>query len=438
MNGVRVEKNGKVTTVILSRPEVRNAIDTATAAALYQAFLEFEDDQHAAVAVLWGEGGHFCAGADLKAIASGDLNELADYLPNAKGPLGPTRLELGKPVIAAVAGYAVAGGCELALWCDLRVVEEGATFGIFCRRLGVPLIDGGTVRLPRLIGLSRALDLILTGRPVSAEEALQIGLANRLAPAGQGRDAAEQLARELAELPQACLRNDRRAALAGVALPLQEAMANEFRLGRNSLAAGEYLAGARSFADGQGRHGGEIFSHRLARAEDMAELAPLMEQSIRKLVGNYLDEQGVAASFEIMGIDSQLIEDGTYFAIENGAGKIVGCGGWSRRATLFGGDHSAGRDARLLDPALEPARVRAMYTHPDWTRRGIGRRVLELCEEAAAREGFRTLELVATVAGEPLYSAYGFTLLERIEVPTSLGVTVPCARMAKAVAEPAA
>jgi GNAT superfamily N-acetyltransferase len=174
------------------------------------------------------------------------------------------------------------------------------------------------------------------------------------------------------------------------------------------------------------------FSHRLATMADLAELRDLMAMAIRHLVGAYLDPVRVEASFEIMGVDTQLIEDGTYFAIE-GDGRIVGCGGWSRRATLFGGDHSANRDARLLDPAREPARVRAMYTHPDFARRGIGRLVLSLCEAAAAGGGFRSLELVATVAGEPLYSAYGFSVNERIEVPTSKGVTVPCARMSKPV-----
>jgi GNAT superfamily N-acetyltransferase len=174
------------------------------------------------------------------------------------------------------------------------------------------------------------------------------------------------------------------------------------------------------------------FSHRLATMADLPELKALMAMAIRELVGAYLDAARVEASFEIMGVDTQLIEDGTYFAIE-GEGRIVGCGGWSRRATLFGGDHSANRDARLLDPAVEPARVRAMYTHPDFARRGIGRFVLSLCEAAAAREGFRSLELVATVAGEPLYRACGFSVIERIEVPTPKGVTVPCARMSKQV-----
>jgi len=175
------------------------------------------------------------------------------------------------------------------------------------------------------------------------------------------------------------------------------------------------------------------FSHRLATMADLAELKALMEMAIRQLVGAYLDTARVEASFEVMGVDTQLIEDGTYFAIEC-EGQIVGCGGWSRRATLFGGDHSDGRDARLLDPTVEPARVRAMYTHPTFARRGIGRLVLSLCESAAAREGFRSLELAATVAGEPLYSAYGFSIIERIEVSTSNGVTVPLARMSKQVA----
>lgn len=175
------------------------------------------------------------------------------------------------------------------------------------------------------------------------------------------------------------------------------------------------------------------FSHRLATAADLPELRALMELSIRRLIGAYLDEAQVGASFEIMGVDTRLIEDGTYFVVEE-HGRIVGCGGWSRRATLFGGDHSGGRDARLLDPNNEPARVRAMYTHPDFARRGIGSLVLSLCEAAALREGFRSLELVATVAGEPLYSSHGFSVVERIDVPTSRGLTIPCARMIKPLA----
>src|SRR5438128_9050503 len=202
---ITVEKNGPVTTVILHRPEVRNAVDRDTAEVLVAAFGAFAADDESSVAVLYGEGGTFCAGADLKAIAAGRGNRTEAA---GDGPMGPSRMLLAKPVIAAIAGYAVAGGLELALWCDLRVVEETAVLGVFCRRWGIPLIDGGTVRLPRLIGLARALDLILTGRPVGAAEALQIGLANRVVPRGASRAAAEELARQLADLPQACLRGD--------------------------------------------------------------------------------------------------------------------------------------------------------------------------------------------------------------------------------------
>src|SRR5712691_117057 len=196
---VRVEKQGSVTTVVIDRPEVRNAVDRQTADRLTEAFRGFDADAEARVAVLWGEGGTFCAGADLKATAQGNANRVA---PDGDGPMGPTRMLLEKPVIAAIAGHAVAGGLELALWCDLRVAEQDAVLGVFCRRFGVPLIDGGTIRLPRLVGLSRALDLILTGRAVAADEALAIGLVNRVVPAGESRAAAEQLARELAALPQ--------------------------------------------------------------------------------------------------------------------------------------------------------------------------------------------------------------------------------------------
>jgi enoyl-CoA hydratase len=248
---VRVERNGPVTTVIVSRQDVRNAVDRTTAEALAAAFRHFEADQDALVGVLWGEGGHFSAGADLKAIATGVTNRME---PTGDGPMGPTRLRLAKPVIAAIAGYAVAGGLELALWCDLRVMEADATLGVFCRRWGVPLVDGGTVRLPRLIGLGRALDLILTGRPVGAEEALAMGLVNRIAPHGQGRRAAEELAGELARLPQACLLNDRRSAYEQFDLSLREALANEFQLGMESLRA-DGLQGAQRFAQGLGRHG---------------------------------------------------------------------------------------------------------------------------------------------------------------------------------------
>lgn len=251
MDTVRVERDGPVTTVVLSRPEARNAVDRATAEALADAFRAFDADALARVGVLYGDHGHFCAGADLKAFASGQGNRIA---PDGDGPMGPTRMRLEKPVIAAIAGYAVAGGLELALWCDLRVMEEDAVLGVFCRRWGVPLIDGGTVRLPRLIGLSRALDLILTGRPVRAEEALAWGLVNRVVPHGQSRQAAEALAREMAAFPQECLRNDRRTAYEQSGLSLEDALANEFQLGLRSLAANA-TEGAARFVSGAGRHG---------------------------------------------------------------------------------------------------------------------------------------------------------------------------------------
>ncbi|KAB2350930.1 crotonase/enoyl-CoA hydratase family protein [Actinomadura rudentiformis] len=248
---VRTERQGPVTTVILSRPEVRNAVDGPTAAELAAAFRAFDADDDASVAVLWGEGGTFCAGADLKGLGAGRGNRV-DPLP-ADGPMGPTRMKLSKPVIAAVSGHAVAGGLELALWCDLRVVEEDATFGVFCRRWGVPLIDGGTVRLPRLIGESRAMDLILTGRPVSAQEAFDIGLANRLVPPTKAREAAEELAAGIARFPQTCMRGDRLSTLEQAGLPEEEALANELSHGSN--AAHEAIAGAARFASGTGRHG---------------------------------------------------------------------------------------------------------------------------------------------------------------------------------------
>jgi enoyl-CoA hydratase len=249
---LRIEKSGPITTVVLDRREARNAVDRATAQALADAFRAFDADAEARVGVLWGDDGTFCAGADLKAIAAGAPNRVA---PDGDGPMGPSRLVLGKPVIAAIAGHAVAGGLELALWCDLRVVEEDAVLGVFCRRFGVPLIDGGTVRLPRLIGLSRALDLILTGRPVGAAEALQMGLANRVVPRGTSRSAAEELARELAALPQICLRGDRSSVYESLDLDVSDALLNELRHGMRSLAAGESAQGARRFAAGQGRHG---------------------------------------------------------------------------------------------------------------------------------------------------------------------------------------
>jgi enoyl-CoA hydratase len=248
---LQVERSGPVTTVLLDRPAARNAVDRATAEELAAAFSAFDADPNARVGVLAGLHGTFCAGADLKAIASGQGNRIA---PDGDGPMGSTRMLLGKPVIAAIAGYAVAGGLELALWCDLRVMEEDAVLGVFCRRWGVPLIDGGTVRLPRLIGLSRALDLILTGRPVGAEEALAMGLVNRVVPHGESRQAAETLANELAQFPQVCLRNDRLSAYEQLDLPFAEAMANEFRYGLASLEANA-VEGARRFAEGAGRHG---------------------------------------------------------------------------------------------------------------------------------------------------------------------------------------
>lgn len=251
-SAVRVQRCGPVTTVILDRPHARNAVDGPTAAALYQAFEEFDRDDDASVAVLWGDGGTFCAGADLKAIVTPDANRTQRDGP---GPMGPTRMTLSKPVIAAVSGYAVAGGLELALWCDMRVVEEDAVFGVFCRRWGVPLIDGGTVRLPRLIGHSRAMDLILTGRPVDAREAHAIGLANRVVPSGQARNAAEQLARELSELPQGCLRSDRLSALRQWAMTESAALDQEFDSFQR--VAHEALRGAARFADGAGRHGAQ-------------------------------------------------------------------------------------------------------------------------------------------------------------------------------------
>ncbi|MED5618830.1 crotonase/enoyl-CoA hydratase family protein [Ideonella sp. BN130291] len=257
-NPVLMARNGPVWTVTLHRPEVRNAVDGLTARALADAFREFESEPSAHVAVLTGAGGHFCAGADLRAVAQGQHGEMALPLNTdlaSDGPMGPSRLQLSKPVIAAVSGYAVAGGLELALWCDLRVVDETAVFGVFCRRWGVPLIDGGTVRLPRLIGESRALDLILTGRPVDAEEALQIGLANRKVPAGQALAAAQALAAEIAALPQQCLRNDRASTLRQAGRSLREALAQEFALGLETLRSGEAQEGAARFAAGAGRHG---------------------------------------------------------------------------------------------------------------------------------------------------------------------------------------
>lgn len=239
-----------MTTVILDRAAAKNAVDRDTAQALADAFRAFDADDAARVAVLFGDHGTFCAGADLKAMAAGRPNRVE---PDGDGPMGPTRMLLGKPVIAAIAGHAVAGGLELALWCDLRVAETDAVLGVFCRRFGVPLIDGGTIRLPRLIGLSRAMDLILTGRAVSADEALAIGLVNRVVPRGQARSAAEQLAHELAGLPQAAMLADRKSAYVQHDLALHGALRQELSLGATALA--EAAQGAARFTGGAGRHG---------------------------------------------------------------------------------------------------------------------------------------------------------------------------------------
>ena len=248
---MRVEREGPIVTVTLDRRGHRNAVDRETAEALAAAFRAFDLDDTARVAVLHGDHGVFCAGADLKALASGTPNRVER---DGDGPMGPSRMVLGKPVIAAIEGHAVAGGLELALWCDLRVAAEDATLGVFCRRFGVPLIDGGTIRLPRLIGLSRALDMILTGRAVSAQEALSFGLVNRVVPKGTALAAAKQLAHELAELPQAALRADRTSAYLQHDLPLEAALLQELELGSRALA--EAVQGAQRFAAGAGRHGG--------------------------------------------------------------------------------------------------------------------------------------------------------------------------------------
>jgi enoyl-CoA hydratase len=252
MSTVRIEQDGPVTTVTIDRPEVRNAVDEPTRLALADAFRAFDADASASVAILTGAGGVFCAGADLKALAAGRRKTVGE---DGDGPMGPTRMLLSKPVIAAVEGYAVAGGLELALWCDLRVAAEDAVFGVFCRRWGVPLIDLGTVRLPRLIGQSHALDLILTGRGVSGAEARQMGLANRIVPRGRALAEARALARELAALPQRCLRSDRLSSLEQWSLDWPAATVNEFRRGMSVIQSGETLAGAARFAAGAGRHG---------------------------------------------------------------------------------------------------------------------------------------------------------------------------------------
>ena len=259
---VRVEKDGPVTTIINDRPEARNAVDPETGDALVEAFLEFDDDPEASVAVFWGAGGAFCAGWDLKYVSSlkpgedplKDLHFPADGDPAPRGPLGPSRLDLSKPVIGAVAGPAVAGGMELALWCDVRIMEEDAYIGVFCRRWGVPLIDGGTVRLPRLVGRGRALEIILTGRKVPAEECLDIGACEKVVANGQSRQAAEAMAHEIARFPQECVRADRRSVYLQHGLPVRKALESEWR-NSHAIVDAEGIAGAARFADGKGRHG---------------------------------------------------------------------------------------------------------------------------------------------------------------------------------------
>lgn len=254
MNAVRTERIGAVFTVILARPTRKNAVDRATADALFAAFAAFDAAPEAHVAVLYGEGGTFCAGADLHEIAAGRPNRVE---PGAPGPLGPTRTTLSKPVIAAIEGHAVAGGLELALWCDLRVAASDAVLGVYCRRWGVPLIDGGTVRLPRIVGFGRAMDLILTGRAVSADEALAMGLVNRVVEPGTARAAAETLAAQIAAFPQACVRSDRNSAYDGLGLSLEQALLAEHQHGVAALQA-EGLGGAGKFAAGAGRGGANV------------------------------------------------------------------------------------------------------------------------------------------------------------------------------------
>lgn len=252
---VQMIKKDEICLILIDRPDVKNAVDGPTAVKLADAFRDFENDDTLKVAILGGVGNTFCAGGDLKAGASLDAKRIHRFEEDGDGPMGPSRMVLKKPVIAAISGYAVAGGLELAVWCDLRVVEETAVFGVFCRRFGVPLIDGGTIRLPRLIGMSRALDLILTGRPVDADEALNIGLANRVVPHGKALEEAEKLARQIAAFPSECMNNDRMSAYEQWSLSLEDALLNEFRRGADVFNSGESLEGANRFENGVGRHG---------------------------------------------------------------------------------------------------------------------------------------------------------------------------------------
>ncbi len=253
MKNITIQKENHTTIILINRPEVKNAVDGQTAQELADAFRAYEEDDDSYVAILGGLGDTFCAGADLKAVASGNGSNKTE--PTGDGPMGPSRMLLSKPVIAAISGYAVAGGLELALWCDLRVMEKSAIMGVFCRRWGVPLIDGGTIRLPRLIGMSRAMDLILTGRPVKSEEALQIGLANRVVADGAALNVAKKLAEQLSAFPQRCMRNDRMSTYEQWNLPLETALTNEFRKGIETINSKETVIGATRFASGKGRHG---------------------------------------------------------------------------------------------------------------------------------------------------------------------------------------
>ncbi|MBW1898653.1 MAG: crotonase/enoyl-CoA hydratase family protein [Deltaproteobacteria bacterium] len=252
---VTIKKKGSIRTIMINRAEVKNAVDGPTASALAEAFREFDDDDESYVAVLCGAGDTFCAGADLKAVSEPEKGLFNILNPDGDGPMGPSRMILSKPVIAAVSGYAVAGGLELALWCDMRVIEETAVLGVFCRRFGVPLIDGGTIRLPRLIGMSRAMDLILTGRPVEADEALSIGLANRVVGHGEGIAAAEELAETIAKFPQKCMRSDRMSAYEQWHLSIDDAILNEYNRGLDVVNSGETVNGAKKFTNGIGKHG---------------------------------------------------------------------------------------------------------------------------------------------------------------------------------------
>lgn len=252
---VLTEQKGPIFVVTINRPEVRNCVDGVTTVALYEAFKAFEENDQLKVAILTGADGHFCAGADLKAVAQGDPEKFRHVQENNGGPMGPTRMQLSKPVIAAVSGYCVAGGIELAAWCDMRVADETAVFGVFCRRFGVPLIDGGTVRLPRIVGMGNAMDLILTGRPVDAQEAKAMHLVNRVVPQGKALEEAETLARQISEFPQVCMRGDRKSAYEQWGMDEMPAMLNEFEHGMKALNAGETVSGATRFTKGSGRHG---------------------------------------------------------------------------------------------------------------------------------------------------------------------------------------